>query len=170
MNKTLVSVGVVILLVGPAAAQKPLPPPQPCAGIRVGTLDSALGEAGRFSAAKVTDLVFTVALNTQLSGSEVLELRVYGPENKLYQSLLVPLAAPGKQPDARTVKGLPYPAPERPVRMVAGATPTYEVDVPFPVGGTLVVQRGLYGAWRVEPYLNNGKTPCGPAASFEIVP
>lgn len=153
-----------------ASAQKPVVPPQPCAAIRVSSVENSVAPAGRFSASSVTDLVFTTVLSTAPRGTEVLELRIYGPSGSLYQSLPVPLAAPGKQPDARSVKGLPYPVPERPVRMVHGATPVYEVDVPFPVGGTLIVQRALYGAWRVAPYLNNDKTPCGPAAVFEILP
>lgn len=167
---------VALLLLGgavlPAEAQKPLPsPPVPCAFVQVSALEHSSGAKNRFSATAVTDLVFTTRFAGKLSGEHVLELKVFAPSGALYQSLAVPLAEPGKQPGARVVKGYPYPKAEVAVRTVGqGASAVHEVDIRFPVGGTLIVQNGLYGAWKAEPYLDFQRRACGPAASFEIVP
>lgn len=155
-----------------AEAQKPLPPPPvPCAFVQVSALEQSPGPKDRFSATAVTDLVFTTRFGGKLSGEHVLELKVFGPSGTLYQSLAVPIAAPGKTPGERPVKDYPYPKKEVAVRTVGqGASAVHEVDVSFPVGGTLIVQNGLYGTWKVEPYLDFQRRPCGPATSFQIVP
>lgn len=159
-------------LVGEVHAQKPLPPPPvPCALVQVSDPGSRVGPANRFSATKVTDLVFTTRFAGKLSGEHVLELKVFAPSGSLYQSLAVPIAQPGKLPEKRPVKGYPYPKQEVAPRLVGrGDTAVHEVDVSFPVGGTLITQNGLYGTWKVEPYVDYERRPCGPPATFEIVP
>lgn len=167
---------VVFLVLGgtglQAEAQKPLPPaPVPCTFVQVSALEASPGAKNRFSATAVTDLVFTTRFAGKLSGEHVLELKVFAPSGALYQSLAVPIAEPGKQPGARPVKGYPYPKEEVAVRTVGqGMAAVHEVDVSFPVGGTLILQNGLYGTWSVEPYLDFQRRACGPTTSFEIVP
>jgi hypothetical protein len=36
------------------------------------------------------------------------------------------------------------------------------------VGGTDIVSAGLYGTWKVEPYLDDAAAPCAEALSFAL--
>ena len=44
----------------------------------------------------------------------------------------------------------------------------YRVDVPFPVGGTLITSNGLCGKWRITAHLDGADDACGAAAQIVI--
>jgi hypothetical protein len=88
-------------------------------------------------------------------GSTRVELRVLSPGGHLYQTLT---AARATAPAGST--------PGSGVRIAPGALFTARL----PVAGTHITQRGLYGRWSVVPYLEGDLEPCGPPASFTLVP
>jgi hypothetical protein len=123
-----------------------------------------------FAASRVDDLVFTVLLAMPFLEEHTLSLRLYTPTGALYQTLDVPVAPPGKAPGERALKGYPFPVKEVPARPVGNSGAQHTVEVRFPVGGTLIVQSGLYGVWRAVPYLDGAKEPCGSGVSFRLLP
>jgi hypothetical protein len=112
-----------------------------------------------------------------------LELRFTSPDGNLYRSLARPIAAVGRAPGSRTLPDYPDPVPElepiaEPVADASAETTTEvmtvgsqaKVEVPFPVAGTDIVSSGLYGAWKVEAFLDNAAKPCLKAATFTLKP
>jgi hypothetical protein len=100
------------------------------------------------------DLELRAALRSA-KGSPRVELRVQSPGGHLYETLTASRAtvAAGSGPDSG-------------VRIAPGASFTARL----PVAGTHITQRGLYGQWSVVPYLDGALEPCGPPASFTLVP
>jgi hypothetical protein len=130
--------------------------------------DGAFAKA--FSATRTVDLTLTVLLPQSVAEEHVVELRIYTPTGNLYQSLAVPVAAPGRvKAENRTLPG--YPRAKKqvlPKAFTYEQVSYYRVDIPFPVGGTLITSNGLYGGWRIAAHLDGSGEPCGKAALVTI--
>ena len=143
----------------------------PCIAILAKSVEENGGYwATSFHASRTTDLTLGVALPSSLQGEHEVELRLYTPSGHLYQSIRVPVAAPGASTGTnRTVKDYPMAVRQvvlKPVKYLGRSV--YTVEVPFPVGGTLISSNSLYGKWRIEALLDSEKEPCGKPASIQI--
>lgn len=98
----------------------------------------------RFNATRILDLEFDTQLLARPQRERSLELRLYTPRGFLYQVLETKLA-PGR-----------------------GKARRFEARLP--VAGTSIMASGLYGRWRVVPFLAGERERCGPARSFVIQP
>jgi hypothetical protein len=122
-----------------------------------------------FHASRTTDLTVAVFFPKAFQGEHELELRFYTPRGNLYQSIRVPIAEPGRKAENRPVKGYPMairqvvPKPEAYL-----GTAFFSVEIPFPVGGTLISTNSLYGQWRIEALVDQDKKPCGKPAYLQI--
>ncbi len=171
---------LALLAVGaPAPAQRVPDPPvkQGCAQLSFLSPEESASMKPRtsFSATRTIDLMIGVTLRQDLKQDQVLQLRILLPSGHLYQTLTVPVMAPGTSPTT-VGKGVEVPGFRRPVpaflaREDTSATGSpWRVDVPFPVGGTQIVSNSLYGAWSVLVHRGDEPLPCAPAATFTIVP
>jgi hypothetical protein len=108
-----------------------------------------------FSAIRDHDLEIRAWLG-DLSGPHVLYLKVYTPRGYLYQTFTVPFTPPdaGNEPEAR--------------RGRSGAPRRFALGATLPVTGTAIMTSGLYGRWRVEPWLDAGTGPCAAPVGFVI--
>jgi hypothetical protein len=125
--------------------------------------------ASSFHASRTTDLTLAVVLPKTLEGEHEVELKIFTPRDNLYQSIRVPMAAPGKTPENRTVAS--YPMAIKQLRLAQEdykGKPYYKAEISFPVGGTLITTNSLYGQWRIEAYLDGEKKPCGPPTYLQI--
>jgi hypothetical protein len=94
-----------------------------------------------FSAIRVRDLLFRTRLR---AGSPTVSLRVYTPGGHLYQTVA---ASPSVERESRG-------GPVATVRLA--------------VTGTAITTNGLYGRWKVEPWLAGAVSACGPAREFVL--
>lgn len=107
---------------------------------------------GTWTASRVVDLEIRAGVRSA-KGSTRVELHVLSPGGHLYQTLTATRASAA----GRSLPGV----------VVA---PGSVVAARLPVAGTHITQRGLYGRWSVVPYLEGDLEPCGPPASFTLVP
>jgi hypothetical protein len=144
----------------------------PCVTIEVSAPQgTSPGSRGAFSAQIVEDLTMRVLFPEDLVATHLLALDFRTPRGFLYQTITVPVAAPGVPPAARAIEGYPRPVQEIAPRPTTIGTERFqEVDVPFPVGGTQIVTSSLYGAWQVSARLDGAFQPCAPATVFTIGP
>ncbi len=158
------------LIASVASAQPPVP--NACVAIQVSAPASTHPTVGGgFSARLVEDLTISVLFPGDLKDAHILALDLTTPKGFLYQTITVPVAAPGAPPTARAIEGYPRPVQELAPRATTVGTARFQqVDVPFPVGGTMIATGSLYGTWRVAPRLDGALKPCAPATAFTIVP
>ena len=142
----------------------------PCTDILAKSAEEHGGAwATSFHASQTTDLTLAVVFPKSLQGEHEVELRLYTPSGNLYQAIRVPIAEPGKKAENRIVKGYPMA-----VRQVVPKPEAYlgtaflKVEIPFPVGGTLISSNSLYGQWRIEALVDQDKKPCGKPAYIQI--
>jgi len=98
----------------------------------------------RFRATRVVDLEIGARLVGRARGERLLRLRVYAPGGFLYQVFELPLEA--SQVGKRSF------------------------EARLPVAGTSIMANGLYGRFKVVPYLDEQPRPCGAARGFAIQP
>lgn len=127
-----------------------------------------------YSATHIVDLdlnvLFPATMLPTYAGDHVLEVRVYTPDNHLYESLSVPFSADRSAEGVkRQIPGYPLAMPVR-VMGPGRSGGTYQVTVAFPVGGTQVVSNGLYGKWSAEIWVDGQKATCGARPTFTIQP
>jgi hypothetical protein len=135
-----------LLAVAPLAAASEREPRERgplCAVVEVRS-DQAPRAWYRFRATRILALELETVVLGRRKDARAPQLRVYTPDGFLYQVLET------------------SPRPHR------GSPRRFEARLP--VAGTSIMQSGLYGRWRVVPYLDNGREPCGPARSFVIRP
>jgi hypothetical protein len=154
---------------GAALAAAPTPT---CQRVTVASAAESRGSANRgLSATKTIDLTFTLSFKDKSAAGHVAHLRLFTPDGSLYRTMAQPVAAPGAGVARRSVAGYPQPMREQALRAVSGAgTTSYAIDFVFPVGGTDIVSTGLYGTWKVEPFLDDAAMPCAKATSFVLGP
>ncbi|MBP7866928.1 MAG: hypothetical protein KA419_13375 [Acidobacteria bacterium] len=144
--------------------------PATCVMILAGSAEETPGTWGTaFSATRTVDLTFTVVFRKNLRGEHLLELRVFTPQGDLYQSISGQVAEEGKKAEKRKVPGYAMPRLQWvPTPISHGDRRGLKVDVPFPVGGTLIQTSSLYGQWRVEAYVDGARIPCTEPLHFWI--
>ncbi len=163
-----------VCIAAPAFAQQGNAPA--CPHIFVSSLEEGGKDKSgtRFSVTKTVDLTFAVLLPSEAAGEHLLQLKVYLPSGDLYQVIDVPVAASGTSAQdaakGRTMRGYRHPVPKTvPSRQNVSGQDFNRVEVPFPVAGTAIVHASMFGAFRVEAYLDDSKQACGPAAGFQLV-
>lgn len=109
----------------------------------------------QFSSRTTPDLVLRPRLRLALNGSHVVRLKVFTPRGFLYQEMSVPVAT--QAPEAAGAR--PAAAPEA----------TRGPQARLSVAGTSITQSSLFGAWSVQPFLDDQTVPCGPTTTFTIV-
>jgi hypothetical protein len=139
---------VIVLLVLAATVAPPLNAGPPlrgrrCEPIKVSSPDQPRARA-RYSAAKTLDLQFRLRLRNTDEERHLVSLRVFTPRGHLYQEV---------QLLHRGVQG----------------RPVSDLSAELPVAGTAIATNGLFGSWRVEPYLDGGGRPCAVPTTFTIV-
>lgn len=143
----------------------------PCARIVFSSPEETPGTfSDHFSATHTVDMTVSILFNPRdMKTEHVVELRFYTPKGNLYQSIAVPVAAMGKQPETRMLADYPRAKAQVVPTIVVKKDVKYaKADFPFPVGGTLIVSNSLYGQWRVEAYVDGEAAPCGAPAYFYI--
>ncbi len=126
-------------------------PARTCMSLDVRPLPWASRTSNRtWAARRVVDLGIQASFHSPRNSRPV-EFRVLTPGGHLY----------------RTLSASTPPAPRSPSR---GTPPTTVATARLSVAGTQITQRGLYGRWLVVPYLESDLEPCGPPASFTLVP
>ena len=168
---TLLIIGALALAVAGAAVEDEKVMAKPCAYVLASSPEEHTNAyASKFSAGRTVDLTLSVLLPTTFTGEHRLALRVYTPNGSLYQELAVPVASPGTAKaqglQTRTLPG--YPRAKKVVIPQEVSYLFYRVDVPFPVGGTLITSNGLYGKWRITAHLDGADDACGAAAQIVI--
>ena len=171
---TLLIIGALALAVAGAAIEDDKVMAKPCAYVLASSPEENTNAyASKFSASRTVDLTLSVLLPTTSTGEHRLALRVYTPNGSLYQELAVPVASPGTAKahglQTRTLPG--YPRAKKvviPQEVSYLNQRFYRVDVPFPVGGTLITSNGLYGKWRITAHLDGADDACGAAAQIVI--
>lgn len=163
---------VVWLAATPLAAAHPAAPPSSprpsaassadaCQIVEIGSAQAPHART-RFSATRIVELEFDARLERRTSREHTLRLRVYTPQGFLYQVLTVPPESSGPAlptvPVEKDRSG--GRSDQKPARLAAR----------LPVAGTSIMASGLYGRWKVVPYLDDGPRPCGPGRSFVIQP
>lgn len=164
----------VVLLVGVAAVGAALaaPPAPTCRKVVATSVAEPGGSANRgFSATRTVDLTFSLEFKDKSAAGHVAHLRVFTPDGYLYRAMAQPIAALNAKGAMRSVSGYPQPVREQTLRNVsATGASRYAIDFTFPVGGTDIVSTGLYGTWKVEPYVDDAAAPCAKATSFMLGP
>jgi hypothetical protein len=117
--------------------------PAACVVVDIGS-DQAPRRRHSFRATRILDLEFETLLSGRTRRERTLQLRLYTPQGFLYQVLEA--------------------------RLDAGRPRQRRFEARLPVAGTSIMASGLYGRWRVVPYLDDRREPCGPARSFVIQP
>lgn len=167
---------VLIGLAGDAVAAQPGGADRPIAPcvlevLRPGSLP--VDQRPVFSVSTTLDLVLRTGFPASFKDVRMLTLHVKTPRGHLYQALEVPVAEPGQaSPEGRVLPGYPHPVKERLLVTVVDSTGLARriVDTPFPVGGTSIVENGLYGRWSAQVYLDQARQlPCA-SAWFELTP
>jgi hypothetical protein len=130
-----------LLLHGKPADHRPQPRPLTCEVSEVRSPQS--GRRDRFRATRIVDLQIEATLSGRARQERVLRLRVYTPRGFLYQVFELPLD---------------------------GANAKRVFEARLPVAGTSIMASGLYGRWKVVPYLDNQARPCGGARRFTLRP
>jgi hypothetical protein len=170
------------LLAGSALAQAP---PRSCVRVEVSSAQAArplasspspvmtstiVASPPRFSATSILDLTFTVLFPPSIDGEHLVELRLFTPDGQLYRALAMPVAKGAASP-MRSVQGYPHPLAQRPLTQVSRGRGLFAAaSTTLPVGGTDIVSSGLYGQWRVEPFLDGAEQRCAPASYFVLNP
>jgi len=114
-----------------------------CAVVEIGS-DQAPRRHQSFRATRILDLRFDTHLSGGVGHERSLQLRLYTPQGFLYQVLETTLD-PGR-----------------------GGKRRFEARLP--VAGTSIMASGLYGRWKVVPYLDGRREACGLGRSFVIKP
>jgi len=126
----------------------------------------------RFSATQILDLEFRVSLPGRVTGEHRLDVKVYAPDQQLYQTLTVPFRGPDEAPFRlmrRKLSGHLQPIAEvESEAAIVGRDRRTIVTVVLPVAGTSIVASSLYGQWSAAAFLDESPRPCGPAARFVI--
>ena len=153
---------MVLALAGLAATADAAAPPASrrtnrCYGIRVEAVQAPDAPARRrrfrrrFSAGEVLDLRLNVILHAKNSAGLV-EIKLYTPQGRLYDILEA-----RAQGETKVLRGR-----FRRRRRVVSAD--------FPIAGSHITSRSLYGKWRAEVFLNGSDRRCGPKKTFVIRP
>lgn len=123
-------------------------------GISSRNVWKSLKTGSSFSVATVRDLYLYVYWS-HLSGDHTMTLRIYGPDQNLYEQRVLPIAT-GRSSSKRRVHGVEGVVDVQPTRAFEG----YEVSTAqLPVAGTWITGHRLLGTWRADVLLDEAATP-----------
>ncbi len=124
-----------------------------------------------FRATRILDVRVRAVIpaSVEFERDEVVVFRFTTPKGNLYQAIEVPVASSKNGAEKeRKRPGYPFPLEvQQPKSVTHDRRPAKSVETRLPVGGTAIMESGLYGAWRVEA-LVGGARPC--SATFELKP
>jgi hypothetical protein len=148
-----------------------------CVGIAASSAQKGGGAYGTvFSATAIIDIdlsvLFTQASGPVLAGDHVAEFKIYTPDHGLYQSMSVPFTSNVRaQGTKREIPGYPMPLPVKVLSPTTIGNARYlRAMARLPVGGTLIVSNGLYGAWTVDAFIDGSPVACSTPVAFTITP
>jgi|PersoiStandDraft_1058852.scaffolds.fasta_scaffold27749_2 hypothetical protein len=148
-----------------------------CVSIAASSAQKGGGAYGTtFSATAIIDIdlsvLFTQASGPTLSGDHVAEFKIYTPDHGLYQSISVPFTSNVQaQGTKREIPGYPMPLPVKVLSPTTIGNARYlRATARLPVGGTLIVSNGLYGAWTVQAFIDGSPVACSTPVAFTITP
>lgn len=118
--------------------------PTPACSVADIVSDSKPRRRHGFRATRILGLEFHAELVGRLERERTLELRLYTPDGFLYQVLELEVRQGGRR--------------------------RQRLQARLPVAGSSIMASGLYGRWKVVPYLDGARKPCGPARPFTIRP
>jgi len=178
MRGTVVVCGLVLGLglSGNLTEARDLPGPGSRVCLAVDVVDPSEGRPGRtrvFTARETGALELRAWLHPRLSGEHTLRLKLFTPRGYLYQEIAVPVSAGSASP-RRQGGGRDGVSPAATRRAGGGDREDHgrrrltPVRARLPVAGTAITVGSLLGRWRVVPYLDDQRTPCGRARRFVI--
>jgi len=134
-----------LLALAPLGSPGTHPRPEPAVTCEVSDIRSPQAPRRRhsFRATRIVDLELEARLHWRSKSERRLQLHVYTPGGFLYQVLELPLDRASRK---RVYKAR------------------------LPVAGTSIMTSGLYGRWKVVPYADDAREPCGKGRSFVIRP
>ena len=107
--------------------------------------------------------------NVEFESDDVVVFRFTTPRGGLYREVEVPVrpSRAGAEKERRR-PGYPFPLEvQEPQSFKLNGQPAKSVEARLPVGGTAIMESGLYGVWRVEALVGDAR-PC--SATFELKP
>jgi hypothetical protein len=148
--------------------------PQTCSALIVTTDESENSKPVNrkaFRASRILDIrVRTVMPAGVVFGADdVVTFRFTTPKGNLYQTIEVPVASSVKQGERQRYRpGYPFPLEvQQPKSVTLNGLSAQSIEARLPVGGTAIMDSGLYGTWTVEGFVGNGR-PC--SATFTLQP
>lgn len=156
------------------AADAPKGGPKSCSALIVSSDDIDDTKAGGqklFRAARILDVKVRAVIpaSVDFGVGDLVTFRFLTPNGSLYQSIDVPVASSSRGAEKeRRLHGYPFPLPvQRPKDLKVNGSPAQTVETRLPVGGTAIMEAGLYGTWTVQGAVGASR-PC--SATFEIQP
>ena len=133
--------------------------------------DTATTRKATFRASRILDVRVRAVISSSVmfEAVDVVTFRFTTPKGNLYQTIDVPVRSSAKKGEAvRRVPGYPFPlAVQQPQSTKVDGTPAQTVEARLPVGGTMIMESGLYGEWGVQAFVG-GARPC--SAAFVLQP
>lgn len=133
--------------------------------------DTATAKKKAFRATRILDVRVRAVIPSSVvfEAADVVTFRFTTPKGNLYQTIDVPVRSSTKKGEAeRRVPGYPFPlAVQQPKSTKVDGTPAQTVETRLPVGGTVIMESGLYGDWIVQAFVG-GARPC--SATFALQP
>lgn len=124
-----------------------------------------------FRATRILDVRVRAVIpaNVELDSDDIVVFRFRTPNGSLYQAIEVPVSSSTKGAEKeRSRPGYPFPLEvQQPKDLTLNGQPRKSVETRLPVGGTAIMESGLYGVWRVEAVVGDGR-PC--SGTFELQP
>lgn len=133
--------------------------------------DAAMTRRKTFRASRILDVRVRAVIPTNVvfEAVDVVTFRFTTPKGSLYQTIDVPVrSSRGKGETERRMPGYPFPlATQKAENERVNGAPAQTVEARLPVGGTVIMESGLYGEWGVQA-LVSGSRPC--SATFVLQP
>lgn len=177
MTKRLsVAIAALLALAGVAGAagpkHRPAPPVPGCVGIELHSTPASRthGRLPAFSATRILDVNAEVVFagSRRFGRLEAVEVRYFTPNNHLYSSTIVSIAAEGSNERHRRVPGWRHPLKVSHARSHRGRGVRLVETPPLLVAGTDIMTSSLYGVWRVEAIPAGAQRGC--SADFRLQP
>ncbi len=133
--------------------------------------DTATTRKKVFRATRILDVRVRAVIpaNVEFESNDVVVFRFTTPRGGRYREIEVPVrpSRTGAEKERRR-PGYPFPLEvQEPQSLRLNGQPAKTVETRLPVGGTAIMESGLYGVWRVEAFVGDARS-C--SATFELKP
>lgn len=166
--------GVAICPSAAFSAETGKPNPKSCSALIVsadGSEDLTTAKKKVFRATRILDVRAraVVPASMEFESDDFVAFRFTTPKGNLYQTIEVPVRSSAKSAEKeRKRPGYPFPLEVQLAKsLTLNGLPAKSIEARLPVGGTAIMESGLYGVWRVEALVGNAR-PC--SATFELQP